>query len=352
MAQILKICYTISMPSDHLLRLRHLCKWSTITLGILCLVTVSAVVMQPEGSVHAIILRQKEKTTPWRIFQPGDVENGEAVPANTNIVFHLPIVMPSIDREVLLGQRGKEVRYWGYCFPQNYDPKVVQKRDGLPGQIFLSEKERAVRERTEALKMAQSAPAFSPLRFPTEQELNPPTPQKSVIRNQIDTFTGGMMCYLMSEAPLSIGLDPDGDLLNNELEREIGTNPQTPDTDGDGIWDGVEKMSNVSPLLRDTDSDGLIDGLEDKNWNGKVDANETDPRQWDTDRDGLCDGICRVKLSNGQSIFLGEDVNLNGKMDSSETNPLIPMTHAGINDYQFRLNCLFNKKSGGSASCS
>ncbi|MEZ5448367.1 MAG: hypothetical protein R3E89_04930 [Thiolinea sp.] len=93
-------------------------------------------------------------------------------------------------------------------------------------------------------------------------------------------------------------LDSDGDSLTDPLERELGTDPNDPDTDGDGLTDGEEdangsgvtEAGETNPLDADSDDDGLSDGAEDTNGNGVVDAGETDPLNPDSDQDGLQDG--------------------------------------------------------------
>ncbi|MBL8952788.1 MAG: VWA domain-containing protein [Myxococcaceae bacterium] len=118
----------------------------------------------------------------------------------------------------------------------------------------------------------------------------------------------------------------DADEFGNTYPGGMRTSPTNPDTDGDGIRDGVEagKVSSVDPLCvgfvgdqdlntrtnptnPDSDGDGLRDGLEDKNQNGRVDANETDATNPDSDFDGLADGA--------------EDANKNGAVDTGETDP-------------------------------
>lgn len=334
------------MAALSLQHVQSLCKWSTITLGALCMLVIGIAFVRPGDRMEALIMRNQKQSIPWRIFEVDDIERGVTAPESTHVVFHLPLTMADTHREVLFGHRGKEVRYWGYCFPQNYDPKIAERRQGLPGLLFLSEKERAVREERTP---SRAEPSFSPYRLPTKEEIEDPKRDVGTIRHQIETFTAGMMCYVMTEQSLALGPDRDGDALNVQLEREIGTNIEMPDTDGDGVWDGTEYLGHINPLLRDMDSDGLVDGIEDKNWNGKTDRGETDPRAWDSDRDGLCDGFCRVKLGNGQNVFLGEDLNLNGTVDQSETNPLKPDTDGdGMIDYQERLQCL---QKPGSVGC-
>ncbi len=332
------------MPGDHLKNVSGLCKWFSIGLGLLCLFVIAFSFFVPGQNLEGYIIRKSTKTIPWRIFEPEEIERGIPAAESTNIVFHLPLNMSDVHREVLLGHRGKDVRYWGYCFPQNYESKITDRREGLPGLVFLSEKEQIEREAARQ----HAAPTITAFRFPTRQELEQQEDPKGAIRHQVETFTAGMMCYLMSEHGLALGLDADDDRLNAQLEREIGTNPETPDSDSDGIWDGTEYLNKTNALLRDTDADGLIDGLEDRNWNGRVDRTETNPRTWDSDRDGLCDGICRVKLGNGQQVFLGEDLNLNGKIDSDETDPLKQDTDGDKKiDYAERLDCMKDPETPG-----
>lgn len=89
-------------------------------------------------------------------------------------------------------------------------------------------------------------------------------------------------------------LDADNDGLNDDIEEEIGTDPNNPDTDGDGILDGAEVADGTDPLddcdsiggtpLPDSDCDS--DGLT----NNEENDLGTDPNNADTDGDGLTDG--------------------------------------------------------------
>jgi hypothetical protein len=266
------------------------------------------------------------------------VGSGTTIPDNTHVVFHLPGTFLSIPRETLLGHKGKEVRYWGYCIPQNAPEELTDTRSGFPGLIFLSEKERQIR----ALAEARLQPVYSPgARLPTAEELEQQAQlRKGAIRHQIESFKPNTMCYIMTEESLAIGLDHDNDRLNDKLEKEVGTNPNIPDSDGDGIIDGVEYMNDLDPTIRDTDSDGIIDGIEDADWDGRQDYDETNPRLKDSDRDGLCDGICRRRLQK-REYYMGEDQNLNGLVDEGETDPRKYSTkNDGVSDEVLFLQCL------------
>ncbi|MGD1944832.1 MAG: gliding motility-associated C-terminal domain-containing protein [Croceivirga sp.] len=90
-------------------------------------------------------------------------------------------------------------------------------------------------------------------------------------------------------------LDADNDGLNDDIEENLGTDPNNPDTDGDGILDGQEVNVDETDPLDDCDSNGGTplgdsdcdnDGLTN---NEEMDL-QTDPFDADTDDDGLTDG--------------------------------------------------------------
>jgi RHS repeat-associated protein len=77
--------------------------------------------------------------------------------------------------------------------------------------------------------------------------------------------------------------DSDGDGLSDELEQQLGTDPNNPDSDGDGLNDGDEvNLYKTDPLNADTDGDGLPDGAE-------VNTYGTSPLLIDTDGDRFTD---------------------------------------------------------------
>ncbi len=331
------------MVSNALHRAKLTLQAITVSSAI-ALTAVLIPMLIPSSETAQAFLVQKKAPVRWTVIEEQEVMSGATVPPNVHTVFHIPFSVKSINREILLGLKGKDVRYWGYCYPENDSPETVDKRTGFKGLLFLSEKERDVR----AEKERTAAPVFSLQNIPTKDDVirstsRTPTP----IRHQIDFFKGGQMCYLMSEAPLPISLDDDGDRLNNRLERDLGTDELLEDTDADGILDSVEFTRGTSPTLRDSDLDGIIDGIEDANWNGRIESGETDPRKIDTDRDGLCDGQCRQRLRNGQVLYLGEDTNMNGIVDTGETDPRLPDTDGnGTHDFQEYLTCLTMGKRG------
>lgn len=129
-----------------------------------------------------------------------------------------------------------------------------------------------------------------------------------------------------------VGVDHDGDGLDDAQECALGTNPNASDTDGDGIRDDREvaypaicvgtsvpqrrppvrcatdadcmtgeTCRGLDPRSPDTDGDTIGDHDEDPNTDGTIDPNlgETDPRLGDTDGDGHSDAmsgamVCRT----------------------------------------------------------
>lgn len=306
-----------------------------------------------------VVPNGRQIEVPWRTFDAPEVHSGSTIPADTNVVIHLPIEIKRITRKVLFGPYGKRIRYWGYCFPADQSTEATMKHAGLPGTVFLSEAERAEREETRQ----RLFPNFNIYEPPTSEQLKrKATKPKGNIRHQQEIFYGGTSCYVMTAEPLPIGSDEDGDGLNSYLERSNHTDPRNHDTDGDGVIDGDEVFLLASdPTRRDTDNDGLIDGIEDANRNGRREFNETDPLKKDSDGDGLCDGYCRIIVGGrlcteftttkncvpGVSVqWRGEDKNLNGKLDGNETDPLSTDTDGdGVLDEQEFFDCLIKKKT-------
>ena len=70
-------------------------------------------------------------------------------------------------------------------------------------------------------------------------------------------------------------IDSDGDGLSDEKEKELGTDPNNPDTDGDGLNDGDEYYDyKTDPLDPDTDGGGIKDGAEVANGADPLDADD------------------------------------------------------------------------------
>lgn len=69
--------------------------------------------------------------------------------------------------------------------------------------------------------------------------------------------------------------DLDADNYPDELEWDLGLDPNNVDTDADGVADGDElNIYGTEPTVADTDGDGIIDG-------GELFDTRTDPLVWD-----------------------------------------------------------------------
>jgi len=89
--------------------------------------------------------------------------------------------------------------------------------------------------------------------------------------------------------------DRDGDMLPDEVEDIIGTDPDDEDTDDDRLPDGFELLVlGTDSTLSDTDGDGVSDADEDTDSDGLSDLDEylrnTDCHFEDSDEDDLTDG--------------------------------------------------------------
>ena len=329
--------------------------WLTICVGIMSVLLIGQLSNEQKsvGLFARLLPAHMRYQTPWKTLKAEDIHSGISAPAHTNIIFSLPYGMPDITRRTLFGRKGSTVRYWGYCFPEDYDEAVQeQKRYGLPGKIFLSEMEQTL---VQMKIQEQQRERFTVFRNLDENDLNEANSFRGLIRHQKEIFEAGETCYLMTETPLPMGLDEDDDGVNSRLEMDNRTSDRNQDSDGDGIKDGLEIFKlGTSPIMKDSDGDGLPDGMEDKNQNGLIELGETSPTQWDSDRDGLCDGFCVVQynLRTGfsapdwwtpevQGKIVWEDKNLNGIVDENETDPLKVDTDGdGILDSHEFYNCI------------
>jgi hypothetical protein len=324
---------------------RRAVPWITALVGGAAVAFLIAHAPTTLDDLSGWVFKREKFQIPWHIIEADDVQRGATIPADTHVVIHLPDMHDRIAREVLFGKRGKRARYWGYCFPENYDASIRENRKTFPGKLFISEAERKVRNDKEWRLAHRNYTVFDP---PTQQELDADTQRlipSGKIRHEIEFFDPFILCYMQTDTPLPIGTDEDDDKLNSKLEQDYGTDPNSPDTDGDAIMDGVEAFNGTDPLRRDTDGDGLIDGLEDKNWNGRIDLGETNPRERDSDHDELCDGLCVYVLANRAETLLGEDENLNGQVDAHEFDPTKRSTRGdGVLDFQAYMQCRLGNK--------
>jgi outer membrane protein OmpA-like peptidoglycan-associated protein len=125
-------------------------------------------------------------------------------------------------------------------------------------------------------------------------------------------------------------IDYDGDLLDNEEEFRLGTDPTEIDTDTDGLTDFEEvRMHGTNPLKPDTDDDGLGDYIEIMRYN-------TDPLKPDTDDDRLTDAE-EVLLYNTDPLRPDTDEDMLSDYEEVilyQTNPRNPDTdYDGLDDF-------------------
>ncbi|PGZ94146.1 hypothetical protein COE51_22890 [Bacillus pseudomycoides] len=122
-------------------------------------------------------------------------------------------------------------------------------------------------------------------------------------------------------------VDIDKDDLNNMLELGSKTNPLKEDTDKDTLPDGYELgTTNTSPLLKDSDNNGKEDSVEDPDGDLLTNKEEyelgSDPKKEDTDDDSLND---KDEMKYKTSLT-DEDTDKDGLKDGMEiqlgTNPL------------------------------
>jgi hypothetical protein len=106
--------------------------------------------------------------------------------------------------------------------------------------------------------------------------------------------------------------DTDGDGLKDSVERAQGTKCDQADSDHDGLADHDE----LGPTVADQDGDGLIDGVEERVYHSFSGVN-------DTDNDGLDDGVeVNVRLTDPVSADTDCDGVKDGQEVSNGTDPL------------------------------
>lgn len=173
--------------------------------------------------------------------------------------------------------------------------------------------------------------------------------------------------YLQDELVEGIGIDSDGDGFTDLLERDIGTDPNDPesaprsavtslsarvssidydldglsdseekqfgtlareyDSDGDGFSDGSERLAKTDPLdagqfPNDSDGDGLGDDYE-----RAIGSNASDP---DTDGDGLDDEFEIAIKSSPLKNDTDSDGILDGKEIELGSDPVIPEARSSL----------------------
>jgi len=113
-------------------------------------------------------------------------------------------------------------------------------------------------------------------------------------------------------------------MLPDELERELGSDPNNADSDGDGIPDGVEYLLKGNATSARPEDDDDFDGLS----NAMEMQLGTDPTNPDSDNDGLADGD---EVNTYHSNPLNPDTDGDGYGDGEEfmagSDPLSVLSH-------------------------
>ncbi|MFA6234437.1 MAG: OmpA family protein [Bacteroidota bacterium] len=168
--------------------------------------------------------------------------------------------------------------------------------------------------------------AFDPEELAMEYNRQRPTRVNvpSAGGDQIFSVTLGIQYTLFERT------DYDSDLLENQEEAELGTDPYEIDTDIDGLTDYEEvRVHSTSPIKPDTDDDGLGDYFE-------ITKYGTDPLKPDTDEDRLSD-VDEVMVYNTDPRKPDTDDDMLGDYEEVilyQTNPRNPDTDFdGLDDF-------------------
>lgn len=134
-----------------------------------------------------------------------------------------------------------------------------------------------------------------------------------------------------TSTPPAEGADSDGDGLPDDVEKRLGTDPNSADTDGDGLSDAEEVAATTNPLLKDSDGDGVPDPADDIDGDGLDTAREigiaTRPYQADSDADHLTDDrelVSETKPlvadTDGDHLLDGDEVALGSDPKKADTD--------------------------------
>ncbi|MFC4359233.1 lamin tail domain-containing protein [Halobium salinum] len=123
-----------------------------------------------------------------------------------------------------------------------------------------TETQTATPEQTETAEPTETAtetPEETTTPEPTTAEETTETPEETTAETPETTNEP------TTEEPEPEPVDSDGDGLTDAEEKELGTDPNDPDTDGDKIWDGKEVDEyGTDPTEADSDGDGVNDCRE------------------------------------------------------------------------------------------
>jgi len=123
--------------------------------------------------------------------------------------------------------------------------------------------------------VVQTETTTSGSNLPPTQENNLPAAvvpaESSTVTPAVSTTTAASTSNIPAEVNndqilFGNAVDTDKDGLDDIREKQLGTDPNNPDTDGDGLSDGDEVLIwHTDPLNPDTDGDGYPDGTEVRN---------------------------------------------------------------------------------------
>ncbi|MDO8526744.1 MAG: thrombospondin type 3 repeat-containing protein [Deltaproteobacteria bacterium] len=137
--------------------------------------------------------------------------------------------------------------------------------------------------------------------------LNAPLLNLALVSPLISIGAGSITEVTIDGSTFNLGLDDDGDSLQNFREIGLGTDPKKSDTDGDGINDGLDIFPLDPAESHDTDRDGIGDNADpdmdnDRLTNIEELVKNTNPLQADTDGDSVYDAEdnCPVDKNNDQ----------------------------------------------------
>ena len=133
----------------------------------------------------------------------------------------------------------------------------------------------------EEIKDSNAASAADTTSVTSETTVQTPTPSPTPVPET-------------SSSTVSDTADSDFDGLTDEVELQLGTDPQKADSDADGLEDMIELLIGYDPLSPDSDSNGTPDIEEDLDDDGLSNGDEialgTNIFSDDSDFDGLSDG--------------------------------------------------------------
>ena len=175
----------------------------------------------------------------------------------------------------------------GFVYDPMDDPKYAETVVNIPNDVYTGKPYvYALKDGSYELKyeMHFAKDSKSLTKDQYVEGVNTATPDVSSVEGGKSDTGPDQTLNLDDSSALSQSTDSDGDLLDNDEEAQLGTDPNKADTDGDGLDDWQEvRFEKTDPLKADTDGDGLSDGAE-------VDQYHTDPLKADTDGDGFSDG--------------------------------------------------------------